>query len=280
MGHAKELMIEMEEKYDRRLADILGITFEELGSLHYEIDEDLSSDGGIIYNYIIQFNDENNEEILQKIKGLEGRHYVYIPAWELNNGDNEEMRSELAWEVENKEQAEIFYEQVRIVTEWSSHADDLDTGKKFSLLVMLYSYTMASIEQYLSSFFIHKVTNDDGLMRKLIETDTELGRRKFELRTIYAQHENIKVTVADYLKSLIFHKLEKIEPLYKNVLEYDFGDISWLFKAIRKRHDCVHRCGYDKDGNKIEITPHNIEELTNNSMKLVDDIEAHFVKFR
>jgi len=73
---------------------------------------------------------------------------------------------------------------------------------EFNLLVMLHAHVIASVEQYISSTFIHHVTNSDALTRKLIESDPEFGNRKFTLDKIYLKQEELKVTVASYLKSL------------------------------------------------------------------------------
>lgn len=76
---------------------------------------------------------------------------------------------------------------------------------------------------------------------------------KFTLSQLFKEREQIKDTVAKYLHDLIFHDLKKIKPMYKDVLGHDFGDISWLFKAVAKRHDCVHRAGHDKDGTPMVL---------------------------
>ncbi|HHF0540764.1 TPA: hypothetical protein ACPHTZ_004834, partial [Vibrio alginolyticus] len=80
-------------------------------------------------------------------------------------------------------------------------------------------------------------------------------------------------TVAKYLKDLIFHDLKKVKPMFKNVLGYDFGDISWLFKAINLRHHCVHRAGLDKDGNRIDLSVDSIRNLVDKSTCLIWSIE-------
>lgn len=72
MGKAKEFMIEkQQEKADRNLAKKLGLSYNELMELDYEIDTNESKDG-LIYNYIIEFSTNSPKNILNKIKGLNG----------------------------------------------------------------------------------------------------------------------------------------------------------------------------------------------------------------
>lgn len=150
---------------------------------------------------------------------------------------------------------------------------DVPNSAKFSLLVMLHGYIVSAIEGYLAGVFIHLVTNSDELTRKLVESDPEFSKQKFTLKEIYEKQSTLKVTVSMYLKGLIFHDLKKIKPMYKAVLGHDFKDISWLFEAVKIRHDCVHRAGYDKDGNKVSLTTDTIVDLLGHVTDLSNEIE-------
>lgn len=143
----------------------------------------------------------------------------------------------------------------------------------FSLLVMLHAHTIASLESYLASTFMQKVLNSDVLIRRLVESDDDIPTKKFTLKDIYIQHENIKGVVAKYLKHLIFHNIRKISPMFKVVLGIDFGNVTWLFKAVDLRHHCVHRAGIDYDGNQIDVTPESILILISNANLLVENID-------
>jgi len=54
----------------KALAHELGLTFHELLGLDYDISDNSSNDG-LIYNYIIQFDESCDKDILAKIEGLE-----------------------------------------------------------------------------------------------------------------------------------------------------------------------------------------------------------------
>jgi len=59
------------------LALELQLTFDEMNQLTYEIDQN-ESDDGLIYNYIVQFDDNNDKEILSKIDGLTEHLWVNV----------------------------------------------------------------------------------------------------------------------------------------------------------------------------------------------------------
>jgi hypothetical protein len=183
----------------------------------------------------------------------------------------EHETDELYWYIESKTHYEIFQshlKSVRTLLEVNVPEDTL-----FSLWVMLHGHVVSAIEGYLAGTFIHKVTNSEELIRKLVETDPEFSKRTFTLKEIFEKQSSLKTTVATYLRELIFHDLKKIKPMFKDVLGHDFGDISWLFKDVLKRHNCVHRAGYDKDGEAIDVSKDSVSTLLNNVEALAASVE-------
>ncbi|MGF1732145.1 hypothetical protein [Photobacterium kasasachensis] len=269
MGSTKEYWFDhIEAQKNYRLANLLGITSDELDQIVYEIDGDYSNDG-LLYGYIVQFGDDNDPSIMKKINGLTSGSYVSLSPWELDNPEEDELE----WEVIHSEQLEMFNKQLVELPEILKI--EITDSAEFSLLVMLHAHIVSALEHFLATTFIYRVTNSDKLTRKLIETDPKFGSRKFTVNEIYAQHSNIKLTVATYLKNIIFHDMRKVKPMYVEVLSYDFGDVSWLFKAVVVRHDCVHRAGYDKQGSPVLISRESLNELINNCRDLAEKIDIH-----
>jgi hypothetical protein len=266
MGSVKEWMMDQqEESSDRVVAAALGITYDELILLDWSMDTE-ESDDGLIYNYIIEIND-GPSEILNKIIGLEGGNTVYLSPWELDEPDSEELE----WEIQSSEQLANFDSQLESASKVLDAAFDLIT--QFHVLAMLQVHIVASMEHFLSSTFIYQVTNSDTLMKKLVETDPEFANRTFSLNEIFSERDKLRTTVAAYLKSLIFHDIKKIKPMYKSVLSIDFGDVSWLFRSVLLRHDCAHRAGHDKEGNKISLTKEDIRVLMERCRLLASNID-------
>jgi len=65
----QEFEVHKEKERDIKIANLLGITYEELCETSFEIDTNESNDG-LIYNYIIKFTPSSSKSILSKIKGL------------------------------------------------------------------------------------------------------------------------------------------------------------------------------------------------------------------
>jgi hypothetical protein len=181
-------------------------------------------------------------------------------------------RDQLEWYIYKQSQIGIYRSQM-VNVEQLLHVDLTSDETRFSLFVMLHGHVIASLEAYLAGTFIHKVTNSEKLIRRLVETDPYFSNQKLTFKEIFEKKETLKLTVADYLQDLIFHDLKKVKPMFKDVLDCDFGDIAWLFRDVIKRHHCVHRAGLDKDGNRIELSVNSIKDLVFMSNKLVNRIE-------
>ena len=251
-----------------RLAHLLGITEDELEQIDYEIDGEYSNDG-LLYGYIVRFADGNDPCVMGRINGLVSGSYVRLSQWDLEDPDEEELE----WGLVNSEQLEMFNKHLAEVPAMLQMKTT--PSAQFSLLVMLHAHVVSALEHFLSTTFIYRVTNSERLTRRLIETDPEFGSRKFTVSEIYTQHSNIKSTVAAYLKDFIFHEMRKVKPMFAEVLSYDFGDISWLFRAVLIRHDCVHRAGYGKDGVPVTLSADSIRELVSNCRALAEDIDSY-----
>ncbi len=84
--------------------------------------------------------------------------------------------------------------------------------------------------------------------------------------------------MTDYLRSILYHDLAKVDFLYRTALDApvlgEKEDNDKLFKAITYRHDCVHRNGRDKEGNRLTVfTKAYVQEIAVVMRSLVDRIE-------
>lgn len=264
----RQLEEQTEANSDLKIASALGLSIDEFHQLDCEISTH-ESDDGLIYEYVIHFQESSPKEILEKIEGLSFRNQVYLQPYEL---EADPYDDELIWDISSSEQL-------------GNLLSNLDSGKKlletvassedqFHFLVMLHAHIVASIEAFLSSTFIHTVTNSEQLIRKIVEAEPHFNEQKISFGEIYKKHEDIQSIVGDYLKGLIFHKIKMVRRLYKSVLNIELGDISWLSGAITIRHHCTHRAGYDKQGKRVVLTVESTKELINKSIELGVEINT------
>lgn len=169
--------------------------------------------------------------------------------------------------------SEIFNEAIRDVKELLSL--NIDKGLKRAYYSMLFIKCITIIETYLSDKFIFEVLNSEDGLRAFIEKNKDFSKRTFNLAEIYLTYEALDEIAKRYLGDLIWHNLSKVNKLYSAVLGIDFQTyLSSLAKDINKRHDLVHRNGKNKDGEMIEITIDDVDNLINkieSLFKFIDD---------
>ncbi len=89
-GSASDVMIEMdvEESRIRFIHQQLDIPPEYIDLIDYEISSGHESSDGLLYDYVVTFSEDSPQHLLEKIQGIEksdGKYYLIIPAWEIDN---------------------------------------------------------------------------------------------------------------------------------------------------------------------------------------------------
>lgn len=270
MGHWKEIAIEMQEQEsERHLADLLGITYDELTELDYEIETDESKDG-LVYNYRVEFDTDNSpKNILQKIKNLEDGCRVYLQPWDLEQDyDYEEQYDAIT---ENKEYLQKFRDELSNLKSLNALAVP-DKSLKDILTRQLYISVIGTMETFLSDAFINLTNDKDEFFRNFIETHPEFKKRKFELREIFEEYDKLKETAKVVMLDTIYHNLPSVSQMFKDTFKIDFPSIKEVYECVLKRHDLVHRNGKTKDGTPVKPDENAVNELIENVSKFVEEI--------
>ncbi|MCF6302501.1 MAG: hypothetical protein L3J13_04780 [Devosiaceae bacterium] len=144
---------------------------------------------------------------------------------------------------------------------------------------MVFSQLISAMEAYLSDTLINHVTGNVLATKRLLTQDKELKKQKFSLDVINKTPDLVAKMVREYLIKILYHNLAKVYYLYDIALDIEIfdtkADNSTLFESIEYRHDCIHRNGFDKDGNKLMVFTINYVENTTKLIKsLVRKIES------
>jgi hypothetical protein len=163
------------------------------------------------------------------------------------------------------------------------HANDLLAdygGDAGSHLVnrMIFSHQVTALEAYLGDTLMKAILADKAAMNRLIETDKDIMKEKFSLAEIAANPNLVETTVRKHLRSILYHNLERVNFLYRSALGIRLLDLArdadGLFKVIIQRHDCVHRNGFDKDGNELKLfTKQYVHDTSDLIKDFVEKIE-------
>lgn len=122
---------------------------------------------------------------------------------------------------------------------------------------MIFSQQITALEAYLGDTLLNEVMRDKEAMQRLVDKDEDLAKEKFTLAEVSRDPGLVDRKIRTHLREVMYHNLKKVDVLYNiaigvRILDLATDKIS-LFKAVLLRHDCVHRNGFDKEGNEIDV---------------------------
>jgi hypothetical protein len=145
---------------------------------------------------------------------------------------------------------------------------------------MVFAHQISAMEAFLADTVIIHVTTKADAMKRLLEEDDDLRKEKFNLAEIAADPNLVRKAVLEHLRSLMYHNIGRVRALYRTVFKIDLfkligrDEIDTLMRAIIYRHDCVHRNGHTKEGEKLTVfSPEYIASIAGITHALVDAIE-------
>jgi len=259
MGRASEMMIErQQEEFEKKIADILGIAYDELSEIGYEVENNESKDG-LLYNYIIVFPDDSNPDILDKINGLEDRKRVWLQPWELY--EEEDYYDE---QYEAILQNRQFYNSFESEIQNLKELNDIEIGNPSLRQILqrqVYIGVIGTLETFLSETFINLTANNEDYFKNFVKSHPNFRQRKFALREIFEQNEKLKDTAKKVMLDTIYHDLPKVREMYRSTFKIDFPDIKEVFKYVHTRHDLVHRNGKTKKNKMVPLNKKIVNEV-------------------
>ena len=85
--------------------------------------------------------------------------------------------------------------------------------------------------------------------------------------------KNLSGYIKETLNKLVYHNMSSVSKMYKDVLNIELGDVSFLKDAISKRHDIVHRNGKTLDGKEVVVTKDDVIYLSKQILDFMYSIE-------
>jgi hypothetical protein len=143
---------------------------------------------------------------------------------------------------------------------------------------MIFSHQITAMEAYLADTLINEIGADADAFQRLIDKDDDLAREKFTLAEIAKDPPLVERKVREHLRSIQYHNLARVDVLYNIALSIRILNLAQdkpiLFKAVMLRHDCIHRNGFDKDGNELKVfTKAFVQDTADLIKAFVENIE-------
>ncbi len=154
-----------------------------------------------------------------------------------------------------------------------NEVETLSAPTREYLYRQLYAGAITSMEAFLSATLIKEVLSSNENKRKFVETYSPYRKELISFSNVYEQMDKIDSTIQNSLRSLMYHNLSMIKPIYKEVLDIDLGDIGDLIESVQIRHDIIHRSGRDKEGILHKINKEDVIELVQNVSYLMSTVK-------
>ncbi|RQS12237.1 hypothetical protein DIE07_08640 [Burkholderia sp. Bp9002] len=126
---------------------------------------------------------------------------------------------------------------------------------------MAHSSIIAALEAYLADTVKYWVNIDEQALRAFVVTNKDLKGRALTLNDLFKRFDGIQEEVNLYLSEVIWHRLDKVRPMFSDAFGISIPDIGNLMKAVKVRHDIVHRAGRDVEGNIVDLSADDIRNL-------------------
>ena len=271
MGLAKELLFErMQEKDDEKLASLLGITYDELIQTEWHIESNESKDG-LVYGYVVYFNDDSPKHILNKIKEIDENNQVWLSPHDLYNEEYYDYEEQYEAIIANK----FFYDSFQNEIKNVRLLNELVIENQALLSVLkrqLYITAIGALETFLSETFINLTNENQEYFRNFIEAYPNFRDRKFQMNKIYHEYNKLQETAKKEMLEVIYHNLAKVKNMFVSTFKIEFPDIAELSKAVNIRHDLVHRNGKTKDRDDVIIDKEIVSDILSKISDFVENI--------
>jgi hypothetical protein len=151
----------------------------------------------------------------------------------------------------------------------------LENNDTFLIKASMFSLLITAFETYLWEVTKEHMDNPKlNLASNLIENMEEF-KKKQSLSEIYKEGLDIKKRLIEILDSeTVWHNINVINLVFKKgFLLSSLPDFSSIQRALKTRHDIVHRFGLGIDGYEIPLPKENLLELKTNLILFVQELD-------
>jgi len=148
-----------------------------------------------------------------------------------------------------------------------------------TILRLVFVHVITVMEAYLSEIINDTTINYHSKYKiNLLKNDKNTKDLKITLHDLALNPSILSQAIGEYLNSIVYHNLSRVGHIFKAVfdveLPYIDGEKELLLRAVKTRHDCVHRNGQSLLENGAEIHTKDVHNLINVILRFTSDIEV------
>jgi len=155
----------------------------------------------------------------------------------------------------------------------SSHVENSDEFH----MALYYASLVSMMEKYLFDVFITEIEGDLSAFLRMCSMD-KYANQTFKLPQIL--HGNIRNHVINSVKSMVWHRLNDVDPLYKKVFGFGLNISRSLTGIIEVRHDIVHRNGFTLAREAIQLNREMLTGAITNLERFIHDVDTKYSAYK
>lgn len=227
----------------------------------------------ILQNFIDAFGIENIRTHSEYINIIRSPRYV----------DYSEIIDDFGEDVEQDElHFPQYYKSSKVILKEIMSLLELPHESSF-YYAMLYGNAITTLENFLGDAFKYYILNYYQFFEAFINKYEPFKKEvKYTMPKIFNQGINNNQTVYEYLKKIvtnelneiIFHNLQKVRGLYKNILGVTMPiEINNFYDAVENRHHIFHRNGLNFEKKPLNINKDQVVEVIQNVGKFMNELQ-------
>ncbi len=139
---------------------------------------------------------------------------------------------------------------------------------------LVFGAAIGALESFLWETAHYWIENDESALHDFVTKLPVFSQEQIKLGDLFKRQAGLKAHVMGYLQNMVWHRWDKVVPIYRDGLRISLPSMKPFEPALIKRHDIVHRSGHDKDGQPIDVTAGEIEELCVRIETFADEVDA------
>lgn len=262
MGIAKEQLYDnQQEAFYESMAERLGITYDEVEEIEPQINENTGNDEAV-HSYYLTFKEDAPREILDKIEGLDSNDCFWLDISDLYDEDYDEEQYE---DIVNKTSPyNDCLASIEEVKQLMNIPLKKERKSRYILYRQLYASLISIMEAYLFERLLSAIDKNENLLANFFLFYN--GAHNFD------EHD-IKKARKYLMENILYHNLDTVSNIYSETFKFRFPSCEKIKKAIKLRHDIVHRNGKTANADSLIVSRKDIEHLSDNIKEFISNLE-------
>lgn len=137
---------------------------------------------------------------------------------------------------------------------------------------LVFASVITSLESFLWETVTYWVEHDGAIITNIVTKIPVFRDQPLKPGEIFEKQEALKNDIKAYLQNLVWHQWNKVAPLFTFGLAIDSPGFKQFDSALIKRHDIVHRSGFSKKGERVNVDVAEIESLCEQIIRFANEI--------